>query len=171
MVQPCVWSQEGSSYPQLLSLVHSGDFERLASTLGKLHKSAKGPHHIRSLQSDLQCGIGVQIPDQTVRNRLYSSRIGEFNVDAPLVDVWQDINLGTIRRLIRNMPGVVKRAFRHVEGSYPLSMCLLIWLNEWSQFWDNSISRSSLCFSTWFRESPNKWLFPIRLGQFCSVFL
>ena len=146
MVQPCVWSQEGSSYPQLLSLVHSGDFERLASTLGELHKSAKGPHHIRSLQSDLQCGIGVQIPDQTVRNRLYSSkvrsrrplvgliltprhhaarrrleniRIGEFNVDAPLVDVWQDINLGTIRRLIRNMPRRCKACIQARGGVIP----------------------------------------------------
>ena len=29
----------------------------------------------RSLQSDLQCGIGVQISDQTVRNRLHSSKL------------------------------------------------------------------------------------------------
>ena len=43
MVNPCVWSQEGSVYPQVLSLVLGGDFERLDSTLGELDKHCPFP--------------------------------------------------------------------------------------------------------------------------------
>ena len=67
-----------------------GDFKRLACTLGELTKGAEGPQHItnlvlsarrfrqstaHSLLSDLQRGTGVQIPDQTLRNRLHNSEL------------------------------------------------------------------------------------------------
>ena len=46
MVHPCVWSQEGSGCPQVLSLVLGGDFERLASTLEEPDKGVDGPQRI-----------------------------------------------------------------------------------------------------------------------------
>ena len=45
-VHLCVWSQEGSGYPQVLPLVLGGDFRRLATTLGELDKGAEGSQHI-----------------------------------------------------------------------------------------------------------------------------
>ena len=93
MGHSCVWSQEGSGYPQVLSLVLGGDFERLASNLGELYKGCRRvtTHQqdrylvlsamrfrwstARSLHNDLQRGTGVQISDQTVRNRLYSREL------------------------------------------------------------------------------------------------
>ena len=88
-----------------------------------------------------------------------------------LVEVWQDVDLGTIRRFIRSMTRHC-RACIQARGGHTRYWCVLsMWLSEWSQFWDKSVSWLSLCFSTWFRESLGKWLFPIRLGQFCWVLL
>ena len=87
-----------------------------------------------------------------------------------LVKVWQDNDRGTIHRLIRSMP-LCCRACIQARGGHSHHYCcvLSIWMNEWSQFWDKSISRLSLCFSKFFREFLVKWLFPICRGQFCSV--
>ena len=63
----------------------------------------------------------------------------------------------TIRRLIRSMPWHC-RACIQAHGVHTRYHCVLsIWLNEWSQFWDKSVSRSSLCFSTWFWDTLFKW--------------
>ena len=63
-----------------------------------------------------------------------------------LVEVWHDIDFGTIRRLIRSMPQHCKACIQ-ARGGHTRYQCVLsIWLNEWSQFWDKSISRSLFCF-------------------------
>ena len=69
-----------------------------------------------------------------------------------LVEIWQDINLGTIRKLIRSMPRRCNACIQ-AHGDHTRYQCVIsIWLNEWSQFRDKSVSRLSLCFSTWFWE-------------------
>ena len=85
--------------------------------------------------------------------------------------VWQDIDLETMRRLIRSMPRRC-RACIQARGGRTRYWCVLsIWLNEWSKFRYKSISRLSLCFSKWFWQSFVNWWSPIRLRQFCSVLL
>ena len=87
MVQPCVWSQNGSGYPKVLSLVFGADFERVASTLGKLDKRTEVPQHIIRIgisfclpcdsdkalsvpyEETCRVGLGYKFSDQTVRNR------------------------------------------------------------------------------------------------------
>ena len=91
MVHPCIWSQEGSGCPQVLSLLLGKDFERLTSTPGELDKGTEGPQYINGtyisicllgdsdkalpVPYNLQNDTGVQISDQTVRNRLHSSEL------------------------------------------------------------------------------------------------
>ena len=63
-----------------------------------------------------------------------------------LAEVWQDIDLGTIHRLIRRMSRRCRLCIQARGGNTRYKCVLSIWLNECSQMWDKSLSRLSLHF-------------------------
>ena len=77
-----------------------------------------------------------------------------------LVEVWQDIDLGTICRLIRSMlwrcRACIQARGDHTHYQYVIS----IWLNEWLQFWDKSMSWLSPCFFYMISGFPRQMVIP-----------
>ena len=85
------------------------------------------------------------IMDQRIR-RLQNPPKTFQELTNTLVEVRQDIDLGTIHRLIRSIP---RRCITCItaRGGHTRYWCVLsIWLNKWSQFWGKSISNLSFCF-------------------------